>query len=67
MTILIKHSQLGNKHVSADEAQALTLEDWVIWPRSKEQKAGIVPVVIPAAILVIEQPVKRKPGRPRKA
>lgn len=61
--IYVKHPKLGNKHVSADEAQALTREGWVIWPRSKEQKAGIVPVLAAP----IEAPVKRKPGRPRKS
>jgi hypothetical protein len=37
----VKHPEHGNKHVSADEAQALTLDGWVIWPRTKDQKAGI--------------------------
>jgi hypothetical protein len=55
----IKHPEHGNKHVNADEATALVREGWVIWPRSKEAKAGIVPPVV-------EQPeaIKRRPGRP---
>jgi hypothetical protein len=55
----IKHPEHGNKHVGHDEALALTRDGWVIWPRSKEAKAGIVPVDI-----VQPEIIKRKPGRP---
>ena len=65
----VKHPDHGNKHVNASEAQALTREGWVIWPRSKEQKAGIPAPAAPAApvilaVLDVEQIIKRKPGRP---
>jgi hypothetical protein len=63
--VYVKHPQHGNKHVSAEEAAVLVQEGWVIWPRTKEQKAGIVapvPVQEPDAVT----PAKRKPGRPRK-
>jgi len=69
--VYVKHPEHGNRHVSADEAKALTREGFVIWPRSKEQKAGIpvpdvpvAPVVLPE--IEVEQVAKRKPGRPRK-
>jgi len=71
--VYVKHPEHGNRHVSAEKAQALAREGWVIWPRSKEQKAGIAapdvpvpagPVVLP--VLNVEQVIKRKPGRPRK-
>lgn len=38
--IYVKHPEHGNKHVSAEEAEKLVAEGWVIWPRSKEAKAG---------------------------
>jgi len=71
--VYVKHPEHGNRHVSASEAARLMHSGWVIWPRSKEQKAGIAapdvpvpagPVVLP--VLDVEQVVKRKPGRPRK-
>jgi hypothetical protein len=55
----IKHPEHGNKHVSADEAAASVRDGWVIWPRSKEVKAGIVPPVVEQS-----EVIKRKPGRP---
>lgn len=61
--VYVKHPEHGNKHVSPEEAAALVQEGWVIWPRTKEQKAGLVAPIVPPEP---EQVVKRKPGRPRK-
>ena len=36
--VYVKHSELGNKHVSDEEAKKLVNEGWVRWPRTKEQK-----------------------------
>lgn len=65
--VYVKHPEHGNKHVAPEEAPALVLEGWVIWPRTAAQKAGQAPaatVVLP--VLEPEQVAKRKPGRPRK-
>lgn len=43
--IYIKHPEHGNKHVEPDEAEMLVADGWVIWPRSKEAKAGVIPVL----------------------
>lgn len=38
--VYVKHPEHGNKHVSREEAEQLVTEGWVVWPRSKEAKAG---------------------------
>lgn len=49
----LKHKVHGNVHVETEgEAKALEDKGYVRWPRTKEQKAGIV---------------KRGPGRPPNA
>lgn len=68
----LKHPELGNKHVSDEEAEALEAQGWTRFPRSKEAKAlgpwppvhAQEPVV---TVIALELPIKRKPGRPKKA
>lgn len=63
MTVYVKHPVLGNRHVDERELPALVGAGWVRWPRTAEEKAG-QPVEIteePPA-----EPVKRRPGRPKK-
>lgn len=48
----IKHPEFGNKHVTAEEAAKLVSAGWVIWPRSKEEKAGLARPAVPQQIAV---------------
>lgn len=64
----IKHPEHGNRHVSPEEAEKLVSEGWVIWPRSKEAKAGFVQSAVNLASDDIPTLIPtRRPGRPRKA
>lgn len=71
----LKHPQHGNKHVSEAEAPALIAAGWVAWPRTKEQKAGLVAPQGGEAVVSLSNPdpvgatatIKRGPGRPRKS
>lgn len=46
----LKHPTLGNRHVpTLAECEKLQSEGWTRWPRTKEQKLGIVPAPPPAA------------------
>ena len=63
--IYMKHAEHGNAHWPDDQEAALVAAGWVKWPRTAEQKAGIVA----AAPVVVDVPApsfKRPPGRPRK-
>ena len=54
--VYVKHSELGNKHVSDEEAKKLVNEGWVRWPRSKEEKVGGVKLVPPMPELLFRAP-----------
>lgn len=58
--IYMKHSEQGNAHFDDALQAEKEAQGWVKWPRTPDQKAGIVVAVEPA-------PEKRSPGRPRKA
>ena len=63
----LKHPEHGNRHVVEEEACALEAQGWTRFPRSAEAKAlgAWLPVnVEPPG--VIEAPIKRKAGRPKK-
>jgi hypothetical protein len=69
----LKHPQHGNRHVGEEEAIELEAQGWTRFPRSAEDKAlGAWPVIgaRPAPsfveLPVVDAPIKRKPGRPKK-
>lgn len=81
--VYVKHPTLGNRHVSEADLPARLAAGWVRFPRAKEAKArGAWPPATNAAPQEAGQqsvsaatvptpdgaaPVKRGPGRPRKA
>lgn len=66
----LKHHVHGNRHTSDAEAAELVGSGWVIWPRSKAAKSGVIEAPQPVEVepvAVVDAPVKRGPGRPKKA
>jgi len=37
--VLVKHPEIGNKHVEESEVPELVKQGWVKWPRNDEEKA----------------------------
>lgn len=65
--IYMKHAEHGNAHFPDDQEAALVAAGWVKWPRTAEQKAGIVAAPVAAVVADALAPAfKRPPGRPRK-
>ena len=62
--VYMKHHIFGNRHVPESEVADRRAAGWVKWPRSPEEKQG---VVVPATFVAEDAPIKRKPGRPKKA
>lgn len=60
---LVKHPELGNKHVPESEVKGLVANGWQVWPRTKEQKEGTPADPAEQA----EQADKPRRGRPPKA
>lgn len=58
--IYMKHPEHGNAHFDDAVQAEKEAQGWVKWPRTPDQKYGVVQVVEAA-------PEKRPPGRPRKA
>lgn len=66
MTAYVKHPVLGNRHVDERELPALVGAGWVRWPRTAEEKAGQVVAPVEITEEPPAEPVKRRPGRPKK-
>lgn len=62
--IYMKHPEHGNAHFDEALQAEKEAQGWVKWPRTPEQKAGLLSVADVTAAVVVE---RRGPGRPRKA